>query len=107
MSTTTDRPRFSSNVLLWASAFVLAGLVILAAGRPLVEPATADMVVSQGAHTMMTADAGNDEILLILNNRNETLTIYRVVNQNSVELFRRYDLPQMFSDARARATGRR
>lgn len=106
MSHRTERVRLSPNAALGASAFVLAALVILAAGRPWVTPAAADMVVEHGGFVMMTAESGNDEVLLVLDNRAETLSVYRVENQNALEMYRRYDLPEIFTSARATALGR-
>jgi hypothetical protein len=49
---------------------------------------------------MLTFDAGNDDVLLVMDSRAEQLFAYRVRNQNSFELIEPYDLKDMFLRAR-------
>lgn len=101
----SQRIGLSPNLALWASAFVLIGLIILAAGR--VSPARADMVTSAGTVTALTVECTTPEDLLcVVDNRSETLCVYKIINQNNLELYRTYNLPQMYSGARSRAGGR-
>jgi hypothetical protein len=63
-------------------------------------------VVSQvGGLTVMTTDATNEDLLLVLDSRNEELFVYRTQNNESVQLLQRYPIPQLFVDARARSLG--
>jgi hypothetical protein len=104
----TRRFRLNSNVALWASAFVIAALVIVQAQRLAGgAPARADLVSGLGTITALTAEAQTEDVLYIADNRTEQLMVYKVVNQNNFELFRSYSLPRMFADARARASGGR
>ncbi len=96
------RTRWSPHGVLWASAFVLAGLVVVQASR-LGGEARAEMVSRVGEMTLLTAATGSEEILLALDNRHEQVLVYKVVNQTSVELFQKYDLARVFSDARSRS----
>jgi hypothetical protein len=96
-----------STSLLWASAFILAGLIVLQAGRSGGE-ARADLVASVGGMTALTvAGASSEDLLLVIDGRAEELFVYRVENQQNVELQRRYNLPRMFNDARGQGPGRR
>lgn len=65
----------------------------------------AGMVSNVGDYTMMTFPAGNEDMLLTLDNRSEELYVYRVENQNAVSLFQKLSLPRLFSEARTRAQG--
>jgi len=110
MSNQTDEPgrvRVKHGAALWASAAVLAGLIVVQAGRLTGSEARADLVSGAGGLTALTVRATNEDVLLVADNRSEQLMVYKVVNQNSVELFRTYSLPRIFSDARTRATGGR
>jgi hypothetical protein len=99
------RPRPAAASALLASAFVLVALIVLQAGR--LGEARADMVSSAGGLSVLTADTGSEESLFVLDSRKEELSVYRVVNQNSLELYRRYELPRVFGDARSKALGRK
>ena len=98
---------------LWASAFVLLALVLIQA-EPLVAQqggllggkggAQAGMVSQVGQLTVMTADSGNDDVLLVLEGRSEELYVYRA-DRNGVQLQQRLQIPKLFTDARAMAQG--
>lgn len=103
----TPTHRLSPAAALWASAFVLAGLVILAASRHAPAVTASDVVSRAGEFIALTADTGNDDMLVAIDNRREQLLVYRVINQSSMELFKRYSLPQVFTDARNRSLGRK
>ena len=100
---TTPR-RLSPNLALVASAFVIAGLIILAAGRT--EVAKADLVAGTGSLTALTVSAQVDDVLIVVDNRSESLLAYKLLNQNSLQLFNTYHLPRLFTEARNRAAGR-
>lgn len=104
---TTPQPMRISPGAMWASAFVLAALVILQAGRLVGGEARAEMVSQAGTFTVLTADASSEDILLVLDSRKELLLVYKVENANSVELFQRYEVPRLFQDARGRVPGRK
>lgn len=92
-------------VPLVALAAVLAGLIGVQATR-LGAPARADVVSSAGSVTVLTAAASSQDVLLVLDNRAEELMVYRVENQNSIELHNRYSLPRVFAEARNKALGK-
>jgi hypothetical protein len=99
------RPRPAASSALWASAFVLVALIVVQAGR--IGEARADMVSTVGGLSILTADTGSEESLFVLDSRKEEISVYRVVNQNTLELYRRYELPRVFGDARSKALGRK
>lgn len=91
---------------LWVSAGVLAGLIVVQGGGLFESAAHAEMAVSNGSYTMMTTDGGNDDILVVVDSRQESLMVYRTFNKNEVRLIEREELSGLFSRARARAMGR-
>jgi len=104
MTSTTPQSRAPSRQgwPLWASAAVLAGLLIFQLGRPPAAPvALAGNVSEIGDLTALTADAGGTEdILAILDRRAESLLIYSAT-RTSFELLQAYDLKTVFARARA------
>lgn len=100
--------RLNSSAALSASAILIAALVVVQAGRLLSGPeARADLVAASGNVTALTVEASNsNDVLLVLDGRSEELLVYKVENQTNVELHKKYNLPRMFSDARARSAGK-
>ena len=101
--------RFNSSALLSASALLIAALIIVQAGRLLSgPPAQADLVSTTGSFTALTAEASNsNDILMVLDGRSEELLVYKVENQSAIELYKKYNVPRMMSEARARYTGKK
>jgi hypothetical protein len=117
-ASTEPNSRFNPSTLLWASAFVLAGLIVVQLGRindrrgvALAElPAGlmgADGVSRVGDYTVMTFNAGNDDVLAVLDGRGEELFTYRVKNLNQFEFLGREKLPEMFTTGRKLGPGRK
>ncbi len=94
----------SGAAVLWASAIVIAGLVILQAGRLPQNAAYADQAVSEGGYTLMTTDSGRGsdtapkELLYIIDNRSEVLLVYEVpdARSNSLQLVGGGSLQSLF-----------
>lgn len=106
-----DRTNASHRRILMVAAAAMASLLALHAvghAPPLGGGSTAraGMVSQAGQHTIMTADASNEDLLLVLDERNEELLVYRTDASKGVQLFQRLRLPEVFIDARARAAGR-
>jgi hypothetical protein len=99
---------------LWASAFVLAALLTLQVSRlgdsrpaPAFIPiARADLVSRVADQTMLTFNAGNDDVLVVLDSRGEQLLTYRVRNQTSLELISVYSIPELFATGQRIGVGR-
>lgn len=106
MNESQTKTTFAPGASLWASAFVIMAMIILAAGRMPGNAAYAEMVSQSGPYTAMTAIGGNEEVLLLLDNHSEQVFVYKVVNQKSVELFQKLELKRLFQDARTVAQGR-
>lgn len=66
--------------VLWASAFLIAALVIVQAGRLQSNPAHADMVQERGDYTLMTTKSGREDntVLYVMDGRTQTLLVYEV-----------------------------
>jgi len=86
---------------LWVSAGVLAALTIVQGAGLLDRPAYADMVADTSGYTIMTTDGGTDEILVVIDDRQETLMVYRHQNRERLQLLDRESLPDLFTRARA------
>jgi hypothetical protein len=91
---------------LWASAFVLFALIMIQAepliaqqGGVLGKSAQAGMVSQVGQITVMTADAGSDDVLLVLEGRSEDLYVYRT-DRNGIQLQQRMPVSKVFQDAK-------
>jgi hypothetical protein len=73
-----------SRTILWASAFVIAALVIVQAGRLPANQAYAETVSTKSGYTLLTADSGRgaeenpDEILCVIDNAAEVMLVYEV-----------------------------
>lgn len=104
-----DVPSRGTPTALWASAFVIAAMIVTQAGRVgSVEPAHAGNLAEVGQVRLLTADAGgNEDYLAILNIADETISIYSVLNQRSIELHQVARLPDLFEQSRGGTGGRR
>lgn len=71
-----------------------------------VNVASAGQVSQVGGFTIMTSDANTEDILLLLDGRNEQLSVYRNENNNAIQLYQKVSLPRLFSDAKAREQGK-
>jgi len=107
---TTSRPTGTVRSALIATA--VAGGALLAFQAAAFVPqggssgSRSGMVSQSGPYTMMSSDAGNEDIVIVLDNRNEQLMVYKVDNGQSVQLFQKLALPRLFMDAKARAAGK-
>lgn len=88
---------------LWVSAGVMAALVVVQGAGLLDRPAKAEMVTDKGGYVLMTTNGGSTEIMLMIDERNETLLVYDVENQRRVILQDRQALPDLFNRARMQA----
>lgn len=87
---------------LWASATVLAALVLVQGARMAETPALAEMATKADAYSMATTKAGSAEALFVVDDRSETLMVYQVMPGRKFELRRAESLPELFQRARGR-----
>jgi hypothetical protein len=108
-STAPPATRFNSaNASLWASAFVIVALIIAQAGRLPGNLANAGVVADRGSYTLMTADSGKggdtepDEILCVIDSREQMLMVYEVEDTRRGGMIPRdgYPLSDLFARAR-------
>lgn len=101
-----------SNRALWTSAGLLGALVmvqtLIGAGQPIGGSSASGGMVSQaGQHTMLTAESGAEDLLIVLDGRNEELFVYRTDSRRGeMQLYQRLGLAAVFNDARSRNAGR-
>lgn len=106
MTTRTRDERFdSAAAALWASAFLILALVIVQAGRlGAGRQAHAELVAPIGDLTILTASSGdNEDVLLVLDSRAQTLIAYTVVNRSQIDLNQTADVSALFAGAKAGA----
>jgi hypothetical protein len=63
-------------------------------------PAHAELVAGNPDAAALTVEAGNEDILIVLDQRAETLLLYRVENQRALEFKGRIDLRDAFFEAK-------
>ncbi|HVP73547.1 MAG TPA: hypothetical protein VMS30_07405 [Phycisphaerales bacterium] len=93
---------------LWASAFVILALIIIQAGRLPGTSANAAVQADRGSYTIMTADSGKggdtepDEILCVLDSREQILMVYEIEDARRGGMMLRdgYALSDLFLKAR-------
>ena len=103
--TTPDTAARRTEAPLVACALMLAVLLGVLISPLVNQPARAEMVAENGHLVTLTARGGNEDILLVLDNRAEKLSLYKVGPENTLEMVQRVDLPELFESARARRLG--
>lgn len=106
---TTSRRLDGPSAALIASALVIGALLVVQAGQlGAPEPAFAGNIADAGQFRILTADAGGgEEFLAVLSVTDETLSIYGVQNQKSIELYQVAKLPELFEQAKGAPSSRR
>jgi hypothetical protein len=109
---TTSNSIRPASAVLWASAFIIAALVIMQAGRLAPNPAFAGMATSTDAgFTLVTSSDGQGppeapyDLLYVIDNSDEVLYIYTIPNATSpagsqLKLLGGGHLPTLFKAAR-------
>lgn len=66
--------------VLWASAFIVAALIIIQAGKLPENAAYADTIVSKNNYTLLTTGSGRGEnhVLYVIDARDQVLMVYEV-----------------------------
>lgn len=110
-NTPPDRTRIAPGVaVLWASAIVLFALILIQSTRfEGASTAYAGNVSQVGDYVILTANAGNNEdILLTLDGRSDQLMVYSVVNGQQLQMRTKYKVADFFQPPQSqRAPGRR
>ncbi len=79
-----NRSRVRPAIALWASAFVIAALAIVQAGRLPANSAYAETAAESGDYTLLTVRSGKgpedrpNETLWIIDNREQVLMVYEL-----------------------------
>ena len=100
--------RNASSAALWASAFVIGALTIVAAGRLPGRAAHAEMVSGHSGYTLLTTDSGlggdsnPNELLYVIDNRDQVILVYEVEDAHEGRIVLRAggSLINMFRNAR-------
>lgn len=105
----TPNARAGAMSALWASAFVILALIITEAGRRNVgNAAYAGDAAEVADLAVLTASSGTEEdVLCILDQRNETISIFAVEPARGVQLMQTQSLRDAFIQARGTTTGGR
>jgi hypothetical protein len=92
-----------SDGALWASMFVLAGLLIVQltrAGLGVGATAKADVVSSVDKYTVLTFNTGTDDAVAVLDSSGEELFIYQVKKNDRLDFAGRQNLRDLFTTAK-------
>ncbi len=101
---TTSQTSRAAGAALCLSATAI-GALIIAQGAGLFDTrASADMTIANAGISMMTTRSGNTEPLFIVDDRTETLFVYKH-DQTRFELWAKHSLPELFTEARSRSVG--
>ncbi|MFO0827754.1 MAG: hypothetical protein U0572_06340 [Phycisphaerales bacterium] len=95
----------SAPAILWASAFIIAALVIVTAGRLPENAAYGNMATTgTGGYSLVTAVGGNGpfELLYVIDNTTQTFYVYSIDNANDRRIVYRHGarLPDLFRAGR-------
>lgn len=98
----------TSTAALWASAFVIMALIIVQAGKLPGNAAYAEMATSSGSYTLITTNSGRggdadpNELLYVLDSRDQVLLVYEVEDARNNQIFLRGggSLINLFNSAR-------
>jgi hypothetical protein len=102
-STSADAPARTNPgaAALWASAFVIAALVITQAGRLSSGNAAYADVATSDDLTVSTIFAGvDDDVVAVIDRQTERLYVYGVEQASRVELLQSHDLKELFTQGR-------
>lgn len=102
--TTTPKSERYTNAALCVSAAAIGALIIAQGSGAFDRSAHAEMAIASAGVTMMTTRSSNTEPLFVVDDRTETLFVYKH-GQGGFELWAKHDLPELFTQARARTLG--
>lgn len=116
-STPAARPGLLSRLAvpaLWMIAGVMLGIALFRGDessaqdiiRGMANRANAGMVSHSGTYAVLTSESGNEDLVVVLDHRTESILIYRGDLQRGIELQQRLNLPRTFEDARLRTLGK-
>ncbi len=105
MNTHTHHKHDRAFALLGTLSAALTLTLALRVATLATPAAKGEMVSNVGEYVAMTTKSGNEEVLAVLDNRDELLLIYKVVNQSKLEIMGRESLPALFAAARGQAGG--
>lgn len=100
--------------LLWAAAVLLSLLIVYQASALLETPPVLNaqakasgMLTTSGPYVAMSSEVGKEDLILVLDNRTESLRVYHLDPNGHLQLYQQLSLPRIFREARARGAGRR
>lgn len=107
---TTPVRSLLARVTLLAGAVVLATLVVtqvlrITSARGIESTALAGLVSDVGGMTILTVEANSDELVFVIDSRSEELMVYKAENNQTLELLQKYNVPEVFNQAKARVVG--
>ena len=99
---------------LWVLAGILIGIALFRGDdsnaqsviKGMANRANAGMVSHSGNYAVLTSESGNEDLVVILDQRTESVLVYRGDVQKGIELQQRVSLPRTFEDARLRTVGK-
>ncbi|MCA9277622.1 MAG: hypothetical protein H6815_02400 [Phycisphaeraceae bacterium] len=101
---TTQHTHTNNSVLTVTAIGLFVTLVALLWHNSSAVADPSDAVASAGDFTILASDGGNEDVVLVLDNRNEELLAYKIRNQNQIELLQRASLAELFERGKAGET---
>lgn len=94
--------------VLWASAFLIAALIVIQAGKLPEHRAHAEMATDRGNYTLMTTASGRgggtepNQLLYVIDSRDQVFMVYEIENVQQGRIHRRDggSLSTLFDNAR-------
>lgn len=104
-NTTSAAPRLDSGAAaLWASALVIAALIITQAGRLSAgNAALADVAITDDLSVATVFANNGEDVVTIIDRQAERLFVYGVEQGSRVELLQSHDLRELFGQGRGAA----
>ena len=105
----------ASAAVLWASAMLIAAMIIVQAGKLPGNAAFASTVSEKGSYTILTADSGKggdvqpDEVVYVIDSRDQTMLVYEIENARQKRMVLRAvgPLDNLSRNARGRSSSQR
>ena len=87
---------------LWASAAVIAALILSQAGRIQGNAAMAEMAITGSDYAIMTTKGGNEEIFYVVDKRGGKIFAYELINNGGFVLHDVQDIGEIIKRVRSR-----
>ncbi len=107
MNTRTDRTSsLAASAALWASAFVVAAMILTQAGRLAGNQARAEMAADGSEYGLVTTKGGNEELLYVLEKRAGRIFVYEARQNDGLVLLDFADVGEVVTRLSGKGEGK-